>query len=855
METVESLERNDLIYKNPPIHGWEGWLQGNGSAGATIWNPSDSIQMQFGHTDLIDRGGAVAEESYSGPCLRHAGQAALEICDLPLFDPMYLKEYYARLCLADGMLETTGQSQFGKFSFRTFYAESPAVFFLQYKDETSEAVRRRICLRHFGSRTLGHFFGWILDRPEIGLDGTTARVENNTLLIEHDYKGFRVTLAARVNSGNKHTWSRTKHSVSLEFTPCCTFELEFRVAIGLGKANISPTAEAVAALDNMANIPIEGCLAEERTRRRNAWPSSAIRLPEDPYWENLWYLARYHLRASSRGQYPCFFINGPWGFHRDVRAWPTCWYHWNMHGSYLPIPETGDGDLFDSYCQWRLNQLPVSRKTAREMFGAEGMVMEDQQKPDGGNYGKGRESPKLYFVVVNLQLSLHLYRYWRFTGNREFLRNVLYPIFKETVEFWHCYLEEGEDSKLHVPQSHPYEFAGKYTFRDCLTDLAHLCAALPAFSEVAEAVGENTELAKWAEQAVAKLAEFHPIELPAEHVTKVSKDGNRYYDNPFFYGQPYQQGDSVYAIGFSEKEQQWVSHVETHFDPESGYGALCSSQTAHIFPCGLTTSDASPNWADVTECSAEERKVWEMARNALRTIRRYPPDEVQPDKASLAEPAIAWTGHSLELPAFARLGLTRELRKAIDFYIDRYQMFPQGMWNYHPRKRWLLGYSFPRPVIDKEQLRLDFNPFGIHFSMEPQGIFTESVTLMLLDCIGGVIRLFQAYERDAWFRLPAWDGFWVTAQQQNGKLAYVRIESLRGSTCTIRLPWQKVTVACGAGKSHATTEKGILKIETEKGQGYLLTDEKGSSKVKELPEQQLGPHACGHSTVGIFKRM
>jgi len=47
---------NNLIYLDPPVEGSQGWLLGDGAAGATVWNPAEGISIQFGHTDLLESG-------------------------------------------------------------------------------------------------------------------------------------------------------------------------------------------------------------------------------------------------------------------------------------------------------------------------------------------------------------------------------------------------------------------------------------------------------------------------------------------------------------------------------------------------------------------------------------------------------------------------------------------------------------------------------------------------------------------------------------------------------------------------------------------------------------------------------
>ncbi|MBI3987670.1 MAG: hypothetical protein HY343_12155, partial [Lentisphaerae bacterium] len=503
---------------------------------------------------------------------------------------------------------------------------------------------------------------------------------------------------------------------------------------------------------------------------------------------------------------------------------------------------------------WRARQLPSARTVAESRFNAPGAVFQDWQLPEGKTDCCTDDDHALN-IVVGLQLCLQLFDAWRITGDPDLLEQTLYPLMRETALFWRFYLQPDAAGILHVPRSVPYEFHGGYAFRDCLTDLAHLRVFLPAFVRAARALGVADDVTAWASEAVGRLAAFRPVRLPLAHVTETLADGRRVYNTPFFYGDPAGEGDEVLAIGLSEKTGTWVSHVDTFFDGGKGYGVFCSGQAAHIFPAALVTSDASPEWADRLGATPDQRRLYEWSRNALRTLRRYPQTETQADKAAVAEPTLAWTGHSLELPAFARLGLVTELRRAMLYYIDRYQWFPQGMWNYWPKRRWLLHPS--RHVnAAGEVCRHEFSPGRLHFSFEPQGIFSETVCLMLLDSAGDLIRLFPAYDRDATFRLPAAGGFMVTAQQVKGRLAVVEIESARGEPCVLRLPWERAVIRETGGTERVeAVRNGRLTLATRVGGRYRLYAEGLSGDWSPCAPYPATPRESGSATLGIFKRL
>lgn len=870
--------RNDLIYRSPPIHGHQGWLLGSHGAGATVWNPADSVRVQLGHTDLIDRGSANSrdgERAEVTPCLRHAGQLGLSIGGRPLFDPVDLLEYSGRLSLADGELRVEGRSAAGGFSYGAIYGSDPAVFRFTYRDDLAEPAARELHLERLHSRVISDPWRWIHDESagnaEDGAQATKTELRDGVWLVTYHDAGFQSALALHLEevdighdaAGGHAASEMGRFGIRMRLPASRSATLTVRMAVGVARDGHSASEDALAALERVTAGDTETWLKRSRRQRSASYASSMIDLPEDRYWEQLWYLGRYHLRASAQGRYPAFFINGPWGWNRDLRAWSRCWFNWNMHGSHLSLPELGEWDLFKPYVEWRLRQVPVYREVTQREFGLSGIAYQDQQFPDGGTWDKqtGRPMNK-GFLANGALVALHLYRQWRFTRDKRFLREVVAPYLGEVVRFWRDYLQTDEDGTLHVPHSNPYEFHSNYNMRDCLTDLELLRTVLPVYAHLARIVGQEAALGEWAADAAGRLARSPALPVPCEYVTTKREDGSRVYDNPFFYGQPYQEGDELESIGWSEEVERWVTHTETHMEGIGNYGVFCSGQSAGIFPAENITSDAAPGWRELTGAGETARAKWDRSRNALRTIRRYPIDESAPDKGDVAEPKIAWTGHSLELPAFARLGLTDQFRKAVSFYIDRYQMFPQGMFNYHPRQRWFGNHSLPSSVTG-EELRIEHDPYVIHFAFEPQGIFGEALTLALLDCAGGIIRPFQAYDRDARITLPAWDGFTVTAEQRDGTLLPVRVHSRLGGECRVRVPWERVAVSSvGAAETSgasvdARLERAVVTFDTEPGGEYVVSAAAAATTAEGAPaDVEPSPKTYGrHAVLGLPRRM
>src|SRR5207244_2187913 len=129
------------------------------------------------------------------------------------------------------------------------------------------------------------------------------------------------------------------------------------------------------------------------------------------------------------------------------------------------------------------------------------------------------------------------------------------------------------------------------------------------------------------------------------------------------------------------------------------------------------------------------------------------------------------------------LGLTRNLEIALKTYVEKYQMYPMGMWCYWGWEAWK-DASHERRGLDGSTIRFPTDPRILHASTEPTGIFGVTVQEMLLNSSDGVMRIFPAYDRDAAFGLFAPGGFFVASRQRGGRVEYVRVESYNGNVVT-----------------------------------------------------------------------
>ena len=182
------------------------------------------------------------------------------------------------------------------------------------------------------------------------------------------------------------------------------------------------------------------------------WGKSSISLP-DKMFEKQWYLTNYLFGSCSRKGCPPMPLQGVWtadegslppwkgDYHSDLNTQLSYWH-------YLKSNHIEEGESFIDFL-WDL--VPEAREFARTFFDAPGLclpsVMTIKGKPLGG-------SPVFSLDLTNqIWLCQAFDMHWRYTGDDEFLKEKVYPYFKETALCVMRWLEPDEKGKLKLPLS------------------------------------------------------------------------------------------------------------------------------------------------------------------------------------------------------------------------------------------------------------------------------------------------------------------------------------------------------------------------------------------------------------------
>jgi hypothetical protein len=197
----------------------------------------------------------------------------------------------------------------------------------------------------------------------------------------------------------------------------------------------------------------------------------------------------------------------------------------------------------------------------------------------------------------------------------------------------------------------------------------------------------------------------------------------------------------------------------------------------------------------------------------------------------------------------ARLGMGDESLTMIGNSIRRLQHFPQGMFYNLDHWFWFSRYadSLKTPeysamrdyIYDK---RVHYNVKGnlsglpaepfVQFGLEPLGSIGAAINEMLLQSVGGKIRIFPAVP-DEWknqklaFKLWAETGFLVSAMKNtDAEIGPFSIKSFQGNDCVFVNPWQgeKFHIKSSSGKEIKFKNMGedLFSFHTSAGEEYFV---------------------------------
>ena len=229
------------------------------------------------------------------------------------------------------------------------------------------------------------------------------------------------------------------------------------------------------------------------------WEQSELTIPDDRLLRH-YNLVKYFYGAASRPDVPSMPLQAVWTQDSGgLPPWKGDFHHdLNTQMTYLAYHKAGLIDSGMSFINHMWQLVPEYRRFSRDFFGQDGLavptVMTLHGKPLGG-WPQYSLSPT-YAIWIGHSFYLH----WKHTMDHDFLRQRAYPWMNGILRTIVAILEE-QDGKLYLPLSSSAEIFDAtpraFLKPNSNQDLALLQWAFEAMAEMADALGNEDDVAKW----------------------------------------------------------------------------------------------------------------------------------------------------------------------------------------------------------------------------------------------------------------------------------------------------------------------------------------------------------------------
>jgi hypothetical protein len=834
------VSRHDLVYETPPEDPMQGFPLGNGDLGAVCWCEGSRLIIQINKCDLWDDGAPrhLSTDWSDEEASTHLVHAARLIIDftLPVFDPFYLADFQGRLSLADATMTLSATGPLGKVAVTAFVSREARALCISVESTFSEETPITITMERFGSRAFGHWYNYVVRDPQIGLGGTAAFADAESIGITQQVAAGLFACGCQLVTPHEQVISRIVHQRAAQSTIAGSRSIRFTLtAAATSVLEKDPVHELTALLHAVRHAGLSPLYAAHCAEWKAFWLRSLMECGDD-YLDNLWHVTMYYLNSSQRGAYPGRFSNGLWAWNRDVQPW-TYYYHWDQQTLYWPLNAAGHHDLVDTYLQFRFMTLPMARRAARDLFGVDGAFVSDVSERRGyyGLVEKDNHTPVM-------EIALDFWRQYRYTGDREFLLHRALPYMIDAALFLESRFHLEEDGCYHAEEGTALE--GNIIFRDVVSEIVYGRALFPAvLAALADAGLHHAHADRW--QYISEHLVPLPVMQAEEQLLAHDAMGWRFALGPFkgewtpsndllAVGYRVDQGGTVIAMQPMQHDRpplpgvhELIPLIETTFLPQYNdmecVDVMPEVEYLSVFPAGLIglANQGSP--------------LYTAAANIVK----------------LCAPGSG--GYDRIPIVLARLGLGREAWQIIATMPHRWQCYCNGFghnnWGMKADHTVRFRLNYPLDTADSSmQTRFPCYswPFR-HTSMESMSVLACAMNEALLQSHEGIIRIAPAVRegQQARFTLHAIGGFVVSAEVADGKPTWVHLHSLYGACCRVAFPWTQCALLDADGHVLNTFSDGIAEFDTTPGTDYLLAPE--TSMVVQwhcVPEE---PHANEHA--------
>jgi len=182
------------------------------------------------------------------------------------------------------------------------------------------------------------------------------------------------------------------------------------------------------------------------------WDKASISVP-NAIIERQWYLETYKFGAAARSDTPPITLQGPWtADNRKIPPWKGDYHHdLNTELSYWPAYSGNRLDGAEGFVNWLWETRATAEAWTKRFFKLPGLnvpMTADLNQAQIGGWHQYTHS-----ATTAAWLAHHFHLHWRYSMDRQFLRERAYPWLRDVCVFLEAVTEKGPDGKRTLPLS------------------------------------------------------------------------------------------------------------------------------------------------------------------------------------------------------------------------------------------------------------------------------------------------------------------------------------------------------------------------------------------------------------------
>lgn len=230
------------------------------------------------------------------------------------------------------------------------------------------------------------------------------------------------------------------------------------------------------------------------------WGKSSVRVPNEVI-ERQWYLEMYKFGAAARADTPPITLQGPWtADNMKIPPWKGDYHHdLNTELSYWPAYSSNHLDGALGFMNWLWDTRDTAKAWTKRFFDMPGLnvpMTADLNQEQIGGWHQYTHS-----ATTAGWLAHHFYLHWRYSMDRDFMRDRAYPWLRDASIFFEAITEKGPDGKRTLPLSSSPEINDNRldAWFSTITnyDLALIRWTLEKSAELADELGKADDARRW----------------------------------------------------------------------------------------------------------------------------------------------------------------------------------------------------------------------------------------------------------------------------------------------------------------------------------------------------------------------